>query len=341
VTKFADWRRLQGQMREAGEEITTAADVALAEKIYHGRVGERTRKFFDETVKPFTAEMRAAGIDRAELDNYLWARAAEERNAKVAELYRVDQPDHPFARAMDDPTNLEGIDPSLIEDGHVKGGSGFTNAWARKTQADLEAGPRGAALKALGAKFDAMNRARQDTEVAAGLKSQQQVDAERAAYKHYAPFRGHEGVEEINEGRGSGAGFQVKGKETQRALGRASRPESAIGHAFAMSNNAIVRAERNRVFKTLLRLAEQHPHEDLWEVARPERKRTVGKSQGLAWRIGDDGTPETYHADQVKEQMAPVDRNAPDVVVGKIGGKEELPPLARGSTLCHCLEPLL
>jgi predicted RNA methylase len=309
VTKMADWRRLQEDIEAAtSQPIASPQDLAQAEKIYHGRTGVRTRRFLENTVRPFTREMGRAGISRAEMDEYLWARGVEERNAKIAELYRVDRPDHRFVRAMEDP-NLEG-------------GSGFSNAWARRKLAEVADDRRRETFERLAERWDRMNRERQAMEVAAGLKSQEQVDAERAAYRYYVPFRGHEGVEELMQGQGTGQGYQARGPEGRRAMGRAGRPETALGHGFAMFNNAIIRSEKNRVFRTMLRLVQANPNDELWSINRSEVTRRIGKSKNMAWRIGADGEPELYRADQVQEQMQPPSRFDPNVVIGKVGGQE-------------------
>ncbi|WP_328717560.1 GNAT family N-acetyltransferase [Halomonas elongata] len=109
LRKMADKMRplkiLEDAIRQTGREIEEEADAYLAEELFHGKVEYDLRQLREQYVEPLAEGLAKAGISQAELDDYLYARHAPERNATVAER----NPD----------------DPSLQD-----GGSGMSNAEA-------------------------------------------------------------------------------------------------------------------------------------------------------------------------------------------------------------------
>ncbi|MEO1399595.1 MAG: hypothetical protein AAFU56_12110, partial [Pseudomonadota bacterium] len=158
-----------------------------------------------------------------------------------------------------------------------------------------------------------------DLQVSSGLTSAEAAKAYRAQFKDYVPLRGYDGVE--TEGpAGIGMGFQVRGKESQQATGRRSRADSPIAYAFSQAVNTIIRAEKNRVGKTFLRLVENNPAPDFWQINRREMKTAVKGKTYLG--VGPDGEPVMLTRDQAVQQNVGADRNSPNAFVVKVNGKE-------------------
>ena len=96
------------------------------------------------------------------------------------------------------------------------------------------------------------------------------------------------------------------GPESKRALGRSSKADSPVSYAVLQAMEAIVRSEKNRVFKTLYRNVEANP-DPMWNIYKGESVKRFNPSTGLVerkWRA-----PQTFMGSDN------------DLLSGKIGGK--------------------
>jgi hypothetical protein len=114
----------------------------------------------------------------------------------------------------------------------------------------------------------------------AGLISQATFDNWENDYAFYVPLRGWEDVfmdphRDHPDMPNIGNRFSVRGKEAQAALGRSTTADSPLTYSIYQAQQAIVRAEKNRVAQTLLTLVQNHPNENLWKVNKADivRKR--------------------------------------------------------------------
>ncbi len=103
LRKVADKMRplkiLEDAIRQTGREIEEEADAYLAEELFHGKVEYDLRQLREQYVEPLAEGLAKAGISQAELDDYLYARHAPERNATVAERNPDDPSLQMVARA--------------------------------------------------------------------------------------------------------------------------------------------------------------------------------------------------------------------------------------------------
>jgi hypothetical protein len=105
-------------------------------------------------------------------------------------------------------------------------------------------------------------------------------------YENYVPLKGWaepslEG--EFMEGQDRprvGSGFDIRGQESKRALGRTSKAGDILAHILTQYEESVIRAEKNRVGKTFLRLAQQNPNPNLWEISEKKLRRTIDKETG-------------------------------------------------------------
>ena len=297
------WRvRLQDKMlpvrreQEAIEGRTGAGlplplDVYVAEALYHGRAGEKASDLQQKHIEPLVEFLRKNGIDGDQLGDYLAARHAPERNAYIRTI---------------DPSN--------------DSGSGMTDAEARAAVSRVENGPKAQAYAEAARMAEAINKQTRDLLLSSGLISRETYDAWETQYQHYVPLRGFEisGDEEQTFPR-VGKGFDIRGPEARRALGRRTKSDNPLAYIILQAQQAIVRAEKNRVNKTLMRLVEQHPDPDVWQVYRGEYRRKLNEQTG-----------------QVETVFVPpqFSQHDPSIVGVKIGGKQhyiklESPGLAR------------
>jgi hypothetical protein len=271
--KMVRWKTVQNAVEKTrGSKLDESENVYLQEELYIGRAGERLDELTKIHLKPIaeaiadsdlrdatvsipdgeggTMEVTGGGI----LEAYLYARHAPERNAQIAKI----NPD--------------------FEDG---AGSGMTDADAAATLQAIEEAGLTEAARPLARMVREMLDESIDTRVAGGLMSEQQAAKWRETYEHYVPLRGIQN-EEADEHvlPRSGRGYNVRGPESKRALGRRSRAEDILGHAFVMGQESIVRAEKNRVFQALLNLVTKNPDASLWEVNKVRMAYALNKSTG-------------------------------------------------------------
>ena len=84
--KMVDTKRVVDAIRKAGIAVKDAIDPYLQETLHHGRAAKRVEDFAEKELRPLLVEMQMRQIGRQELEDYLWARHATERNAQIARI---------------------------------------------------------------------------------------------------------------------------------------------------------------------------------------------------------------------------------------------------------------
>lgn len=251
--RFIYVRRIQEEAEQIlGRPVGEDEDAYRAEELYYGKVGEqkfRTDKDFKE---PIVEAMHNAGLTLDEVDDFLTARHAAERNAAIAD-----------------------INPSMPD-----GGSGMTNAEAAAILGRFNPEKR-QALNQIGELVDQMMARRLENMVDSGIISAQEADAYRSKYQHYVPLRG-KAADPDGEVEGAlrpiqGRGFMGDRRREKRAMGRESRAPHVLATAFTLADEAIVRGEKNRVGQALLNLAMAAPDPNTWKVNPVEREAYMAK----------------------------------------------------------------
>jgi hypothetical protein len=257
----------RGQERaiERDGPLRISEDARLAAELFPGRTGQRLEEAEERLFRPLIEEVQKSRLSLTQVGDYLYARHAFERNARIRTI---------------DPSNDEG--------------SGMSNADARKIIADFRADGHEPRLKRIAELVDQITESSVQIREDAGLLSPQEAEAWRMAYASYVPLKG---VEEDPDGeiaKAQGRGFDVRGKESQAATGRFSKAPSQniLANVLSQYQEAVVRAEKNRVGKRLLLLATQHPDPDSWRIYKPKVKKVIDKATGMvrkqvvneAWR---------------------------------------------------------
>jgi len=294
--------KVQG-VKAAGKAVGEKSDAYVLARLMPGKVETQVNKGEEQFVDPLIKHMVATKSTMDDLDLYLTAQHAPERNAAVAKINAAfATPEQPVgAKAA---TALgEDVDPEILAARKGLPGSGMFATAAEKAQAmELNKGNaemfvtvsdmpvaeevmaqfqqqgKTAALEKAAKYVQGLNAKTRQILYDAGL-----IDAPTKAawekYKWYVPLRGISG-EKPAVGR-TGAAFQVRGPESQRALGRKSLAENVVGTSVMQFNEAVIRAEKNRVDQAFLKFAKDHPDESLWEVVeKPPTKRFYDKRAG-------------------------------------------------------------
>ncbi len=246
--------RTQNAIKEDGGNISEKEDAYLAEEAFHGKTENDLRKMRERYLEPMAKKMADYGIEREELDMYLWAKHAKERNAQIAK-----------------------INPDMLD-----GGSGMTNAQADQLLDQAKKEGKQLRLNELaGIVYSLLDEKRKI--MRHSLADDSMVDTWNNAYKYYVPLKGRA----VDDSGGSyprvGRGFDIRGKESLRALGRRTKPESPTLHAIKDTTESIIRYRKNEVGNALLALVEANPNPDYWEAHdkdSPDFERKLLKKQG-------------------------------------------------------------
>ena len=240
--KFLPLKRLQQAITELrGEPVPEEANVYMAEELFYGKAEEDLRQMELTLVDPLMKAMEDAGVEVKELDDFLMAKHAPERNREIAK-----------------------INPELPD-----GGSGMTTAAANEYLAEVAKDPeRLATMESLAAQVYEMTKFTQDLMVEGGLLSEAERSSYNEKYQFYVPLKGFAENEKDEKGRPipTGKGYQTKGKETRRALGRRSKAASPLVQVIADMTSKTIRYRKNEVGQAFLALAEQNPDPMQWQV---------------------------------------------------------------------------
>ncbi|NYT74268.1 hypothetical protein HZU72_17800 [Halomonas sp. QX-2] len=254
IRKMADKMRplkiLEDAIRRSGRTVEEEADAYLAEELFHGKAEYDLRQLREQYVEPLAEGLANYKISQSELDDYLYARHAPERNATIAER-NPDKPD------MQD------------------GGSGMTNARAAEIIDKVTKSGKQAEYDRLAKIVYDMTRLRRDAIREGGLEDDTVVDAWEASWQYYVPLKGNAADE---PGRPkTGRGFEVSGRESRTAAGRKSIADSPSSQVIVDANESLIRRRKNEVAQSLLSLVTDHPNPSLWEVftdSNPDTQRT-------------------------------------------------------------------
>ncbi|MGX0617628.1 orotate phosphoribosyltransferase-like protein [Cupriavidus metallidurans] len=263
-----DLKRVQAAIRESVGPIPEQFDGYLKEEVYHGRVATRVNKFLEREVRPLIEEMRSSNVRMDELEAYLWARHAPERNAQIAT-----------------------INPDLTD-----GGSGLTNRQAADYMAGADVKDSAGevivkgldrskltALQALAGRIDRMTAGTNQILIQYGLESPDTIAAWTGTYRHYVPLKREDmdGVTPI------GQGFSVKGSASKRALGSTRKVTDILANIALAREAAITRGEKNRVTLALYGLALTNPNADFWTTDKAPMIKVLDASTGLVVKRPD------------------------------------------------------
>ena len=249
VDKHIDTRRMVEAVTERYGELSTAEDADLRVGLFKGRVADRIKLFLNTELVPLFTEMKAAGVEQADFENYLHARHAFERNAIMAER----NPD------------IEGPDRYRL--------SGLSDEEAAEI---LHNAPP--AMATLAMRVDAMiGRTRHLMEVS-GIETPEFVDVLRGSYQFYVPLH-REDVDD--HGVPIGKGFTVKGHVAKMATGSTKNVIDVIAHIAMEREAVIVRAEKNVVALALYSMAINYENQGWWSADQPPVERVVDERTGL------------------------------------------------------------
>lgn len=284
--KFQVLKAVQENIRKTGGKIDDSNNAYMAEELFHGKAENDLNVMKERYVQPLAKLLADYKIAQADLDEYLYARHAPERNAHIAK-----------------------INPKMPD-----GGSGMTNAEAAEIMQRVRNSGKQAQYDRLAGIVDDMLARRRELIREAGLEESGVVDAWQKAYRYYVPLKGQD-VDGVVSLPRTGKGFTIGGRESKQAMGRASRAQSPSTQAIQDLSESLIRNRKNEVGNAFLKLVQDNPDKDYWQVFtddRPDTMRTIAERK-------DQETGETIR--EVVERPVPMAMMADRYFTTKKNGK--------------------
>ncbi|EPP0263788.1 LPD38 domain-containing protein, partial [Escherichia coli] len=284
--KFRVLKAVQENIRKTGGKIDDSNNAYMAEELFHGKAENDLNVMKERYVQPLAKLLADYKIAQADLDEYLYARHAPERNAHIAK-----------------------INPKMPD-----GGSGMTNAEAAEIMQRVRNSGKQAQYDRLAGIVDDMLARRRELIREAGLEESGVVDAWQNAYRYYVPLKGQDVDGMVSLPR-TGKGFTIGGRESRQAMGRASRAQSPSTQAIQDLSESLIRHRKNEVGNAFLKLVQDNPDKDYWQVFTDDRPDTM---RAIAERV-DPETGETRR--EVVERPVPMAMMADRYFTTKKNGK--------------------
>lgn len=290
--KMLSVKEMIEQIKEAGGSIDDLNDTYMLEQLYHGKVFDQIKSREEDLQVPLLEALRTAHdgpnkVTPKDFEDYLYARHAPERNAYLR------------ARGATDPNP-----------------SGMSDAEASSILDRLAIDGKMPDLEVLASMADAIVADTTRTRVDAGLISEEA--AASSPYQYYVPLRGFadEELDPGNPGENqtrarSGKGFSVGGREDRTVTGRGRKAGDLLGHLFLQNTEAVIRAQKNEVALSFMRLIQQNENLGFGKILKTAPTRRVVGANGMIHEAGD-----------------PSYRQAPDIVTAKWKGKEVIARVA-------------
>ncbi|EAP0943041.1 hypothetical protein B7802_07790 [Salmonella enterica] len=267
--KFQVLKAVQDKIRESGGKLDDSNNAYLAEELFHGKAENDLNVMKERYVKPLAKLLADYDIPQSALDEYLYARHAPERNAHIAK-----------------------INPKMPD-----GGSGMTNAEAADIMDKVRRSGKQAQYDRLAGIVDDMLARRRELIKTAGLEKEGVIDAWQNAYKHYVPLKGQDTDGSVPR---TGRGYVISGRESKMAMGRNSKAQSPSTQAIQDLTESLIRSRKNEVGNAFLKLVQDNPDKDYWQVftdQRPDTTRVIVEKK-------DPATGDTIR--QVEEHPVPM-----------------------------------
>lgn len=246
-----DIKRAVESVKATGAQIADDANPYLMDELYIGKVRAQIDRLADAQVMPMLRAISNSGFTPAQVNDYLWARHAEERNRQMAKVNNV-----PFDPALDL--------------------AGMSTADANAKLAAARALPNFAQMQAIARMVDAITSDARTRIVTDGLEDASVIQAWEGAYKHYVPLQ-----RDVEESGGKASGYNVKGPEARRAVGSSKEAVNILANVIAQAEATIIRAEKAAVGRSVLDMARQNPNPDFWTVDTPPTERAIDPRTGL------------------------------------------------------------
>jgi hypothetical protein len=270
--KQIDTKRAQEAISKAAGQITDDINVYEKEQLFHGKVATAIREYLLNELLPAIKQLKALNLKPQEMQDYLLARHAKERNDKMNELNKLDPR-----------TGKDRTTPWELQDR----ASGMSTDKAQEYLKNLDPTKK-ANLEKVAKMFDDMVTGTQKILVDSGADSQDTINAWNDTYQHYVPlFRIEEDFVNGMGASGLSKGFNVSGNFSKRAMGSEKEVQDIIANLIKQRERALIRAEKLTVTKALYGLFLMNPNPDVALPVNPDaiksKEALIKELEGLGY----------------------------------------------------------
>ena len=225
--------------KETKGQVREREDFRLAEETMYGKAAEDLDKL-DGAVENLGRTLSDNGIRVEELDEYLYALHAKERNAVILER----------------------------SGGENEEGSGKSNEWADGVLNSLSE-PQRAKFEEIAGLVREIQQDTRDSMVGLGLETQETIDAFEEMFKDYVPLQGiakDEDNIEFSPYPNGRTGFSVSGRSTKKAKGRFNEASNIVAQVISQNAAVRIKGRTNEALNSLFNLVKENPNENVWQI---------------------------------------------------------------------------
>jgi len=289
------------------ETIDDVMNPYQKEELMHSKVQAKLSDLETQTVTPIIEKIAKTKLTTEQVDEYLWARHAPERNKKMYELHTkptsisLEEADTTLLKYQDSGIKeaikeakknensffgkftqknvdeyQEALSQKKLHEANAKinkNGSGMSNEDAYRIINKFKDNKE---MNEIAQDIYTMNRDRLKLIRDEGLESDEFVKVLEGLYDNYVPLRREFGTED--KAAYVGKGFDTKGKETKKAKGSNRAVESPLMHSILAYEETILRAGKNEVGKSFLNFAEEFPDDALYTISDLKHKAIYDKN---------------------------------------------------------------
>ena len=239
--KFLPIWEVAHQMMMSGKQTTVIDDLIKYESRTGYYVDNYKRRYLYPIMKTL-ARLNTMNITLEDVDLFLMARHAEERNSTIAAI---------------NPDNRKGSGLTT-KDAQKILSSRNNGAWDVAAMADLEI---------IGKLMDQMSSDKLNYLLRTGMISKYQYEALKR-YKHYVNLSGNTetDLDKFDNTQLGGRAFNVRGTDIIRSTGRGTVAVDVLQNTMNSYLSAIIRGQKNRPLQAILDMFEQNPDKTYVEV---------------------------------------------------------------------------
>jgi len=241
-------RAVQERIGKKGGIIKEGKDVYLNELLYPGRVRSAVDTFYKESITGIADDLARANSSLDDLGELMWMRHAKERNAKLGD-----------------------------------GAAGIKTRAAELKLVELATSGKASALEQAATKIRKLADDLLDYQLKNELIDVKTYSSIKNTYENYVPLQRLMPETEafVNVGKGK----SIVGKELKRAKGSELKVLNPVESLLINWQKSIVRAEKNKVAKSVYEFANEFPENPLYEIVGPEFRM---KKNVMEAKVGGD-----------------------------------------------------
>ena len=270
--KLTDLRAIEDAINESRkarglDPIPVSESAYIGEETIPGKIAAFNSAFERNELEPLIKLMSEKDVSIEQMDEFLVLRHAIERNERIRKI----NPSMPDAGSGK-------WDGQELTDNYVKSKmlADFGMDWDAKSGTWKGGNARAKILSDLASRLDKINRTTLAINEKGGLITEQDREFLEGFYKYYTPLRGISQDEDIaadtsERTAGSGGSLSTIGKETKRAMGRATEAVSPMATIVSDRGTQVARAIKNTSFgQRLVELIKKNPNDDVWQLISPD-----------------------------------------------------------------------